>query len=192
MNLQNNSIRRNTFLLFWFLNSNFLKGEEIDLRIATGFWTARVAVGSLHRCTSSCVDLFDKWVVDRALSGRERGRALQRRVLQRRAHYSFAPLLSFPLFPPYSFFTPTPSCLPQIKRRTSWTDIGPARATQTLSLVARLCYFRHWRDFHRLFFAESCLLELSQRQYNSWKKLFECNLLQSWNSIVYSCYRHLW
>lgn len=135
MNLQNNSIRRNTFLLFWFLNSNFLEGEEIDLRIATGFWTARVAVGSLHRCTSSCVDLFDKWVVDRALSGRERGRALQRRVLQRRAHYSFAPLLSFPLFPPYSFFTPTPSCLPQIKRRTSWTDIGPARATQTLSLL---------------------------------------------------------
>ena len=83
--------------------------------------------------------------MDRALSGRERGRALQRRVLQRRAHYSFAPLLSFPLslsLPlslsfslsfAFSFFTPTPSCLPEIKRRTSWTDIGPASAIQTLS-----------------------------------------------------------
>lgn len=131
--------------------------------------------------------------MDRALSGRERGRALQRRVLQRRAHYSFAPLLSFPLFPPYSFFTPTPSCLPQIKRRTSWTDIGPARATQTLSLVARLCYFRyfcHWRDFHRLFFAASCLLELSRKQYITLKKVFgiisrDHENMYSWRTDIY-------
>ena len=84
--------------------------------------------------------------MDRALSGRERereregGRALQRRVLQRRAHYSFAPLLSFPLslFPSsFFFFLPQPSsCLPEIKRRTSWTDVGPASAIQTLSLVS--------------------------------------------------------
>lgn len=42
------------------LNLDSLHGGEIDLRIATGFWTARAAAGSLHRCTSSCVDLFDK------------------------------------------------------------------------------------------------------------------------------------
>lgn len=118
--------------------------------------------------------------MDRALSGRERGRALQRRVLQRRAHYSFAPLLSFPLSPPYSFFTPTPpSCLPQIKRRTSWTDIGPARATQTLSLLLpRLCYFRR---FHAISTAV-CFSRLPETIYIYKKKTFgtiSCNRLKT-------------